>query len=162
MTATLIPHVERAGAGSVTTALSLVHDQWMERIARLLAPATSPRATFWERWGAVRFLSDQFEDRFRLEAELAETLAERLAPSVRIRLRAARMALERARGDLMAAGRRRGTAVEVALLVRRFLDQTRRWCATLELAARGLAADELTPESRTLLARLRTAAGLGL
>lgn len=162
MTATLTPQVERADTPAVTTTLSLVHDQWMERIARLLAPAMSPRATFWERWGAVRFLSDQFEDRFRLEAELAENLGELLTPSVRVRLRGARVALERSRGDLMAVGRRRGTGAQVALLARRFLDQARRWCATLELATAGLDAGDLPVESRTLLARLRTAAGLGL
>jgi hypothetical protein len=162
MTAILTPPLEQVDGRSVTTTLSLVHDQWMERIARLLAPATSPRATFWERWGAVRFLSDQFEDRFRLEAELAASLAEHLPPSVRVRLRAARVAVERARADLMAAGRRRGTAAQVALLSRRFLDQARRWCATLELATGGLVTDDLSPESRTLIARLRTAAGLSL
>jgi hypothetical protein len=162
MTATLIPHLEQIDTRSVPTTLSLVHDQWMERIARLLAPAMSPRATFWERWGAVRFLADQFEDRFRLEVELADSLAEQLPPSVRVRLRAARVAVERSRGDLMAAGRRRGTGAQVALLSRRFLDQARRWCATLELATGGIVAEDLAPESRTLLARLRTAAGLGL
>lgn len=162
MTATLIPQAEQVDARSVNATLSLVHDQWMERIARLLAPPASPRATFWERWGAVRFLSDQFEDRFRLECDLAESLAGQLSPSVRVRLHGARAAVERSRSDLMAAGRRRGTAAQVALLCRRFLDQARRWCATLELATAGLAIGDLPPESRTMLARLRTAAGLGL
>jgi hypothetical protein len=162
MTAVLTPDVERIDTRSVTTTLALVHDQWMERIARLLAPATSPRATFWERWSAVRFLSDQFESRFRLETQLAESLGERLPPSVRVRLRGARVALERAGGDLVAAGRRRGTAAQVALLSRRFLDQARRWCATLELATVGIDAEDLPVASRTLLARLHTAAGLGL
>ena len=162
MTATLTPLPDRAGTESVTTTLSLVHDQWMERIARLLAPVTLPRATFWERWGAVRFLSDQFEDRFRLEAELVESLADLLPPSARARIVGARAALERTRDELMEAGRRRGTGAQVALLARRFLDHARRWCATLELATTGIVAEDLPGTSRDLLARLRTVAGLDL
>ncbi|HUF36830.1 MAG TPA: hypothetical protein VMN37_12820 [Gemmatimonadales bacterium] len=162
MTATLTPLFERVDTQSVTTTLSLVHDQWMERTARLLAPATQPRANFWERWGAVRFLCDQFAARFRLERELAESLAPRLTPSSRARLAAAAAAVERTRGEFMAVGRRRGTAAEVALLARRLLDHTRRWCAALEIATAGTLAEDLSEESRTLLGQLQMAAGLGL
>lgn len=162
MTGTVTPLFERTDTRSVSTTLSLAHDQWMERTARLLAPATRPRASFWERWGAVRFLCDQFAVRFRLERDLAESLAPLLAGSARARLAAAGTAVERTRGELIVIGRRRGTAAEVALLAHRLLDQTRRWCATLEIATAGILAEDLSEVSRELLGRLRTAAGLGL
>lgn len=160
MTATLAPPFEAVGTESVADSLTRVHDHWMERIARLLAPATMPRATFWDRWAAVRFLADQFEDRFRLELELVESLASRLTPSTRARLAAARAGLDRTRAELMAAGRRQGRAAEVVLLARRFLDQTRRWCASLELATASMHPDDLPERSQELLARLRATAGL--
>lgn len=162
MTAALIPPIAPAGTEAVAATLTRVHDQWIERIGRLLVPATQPRATFWDRWGAVRFLSDQFEDRFRLEWELVESLAPQLQPSDRARLAAAHAGLERVRAELMASGRRQGRAAEVVLLARRFLDHARRWCAALELAVTPLRTDDLPQQSRELLARLREAAGLDL
>ena len=163
MAATLTsPPIRPGAAESVTTRLAAIHDQWIERIARVLAPATLPRAGFWERWAAVRFLNDQFAARFRLECEFIESLGDRLAPTIRGRLTTARKALEHTRTELTSAGRRRGTGAEVAGLARTFLDQARRWCAALELATATLESDELPERSRTLLARLHTAAGLGL
>ena len=162
MTATLTSPDERTAPGTVATTLSAVHDQWMERTAQLLAPAAVPRATFWERWGAVRFLTDQFHSRFRLEWQLVESLGPLLPASIRYRLAGARGALERTGSELVAAGRRRGSGAQVAILVRRFLDQVRRWCAALELATATLNVEDLPDDSRQLLARLRTAAGLDL
>ena len=153
MTATLMP-VERVDAESLTTTLTRSHDQWMERIARVLAPATFPHASFWDRWGAVRFLADEYEIHFRMESELVESLGDRLTPSARARLTAAARAVGQTRAELIAAGRRRGTGPEVALLARRFLDQARRWCATLEMATATLSASELSAWSRAILARL--------
>ncbi len=159
MTATLIPVAEQVDAAPVTTTLSLAHDRWIERIARFLAPTLQARATFWERWGAVRYLADEFQARFRLEQDLVESLAGLLPASIRRRLAAGGAAVARTRDQLMAAGRRRGTAPEVRLLARRLLDQTRRWCATVELATSRLHQDDLTPETRELLERLDRAAG---
>ena len=153
MTAALAFPVER-DALEVTTTLSHVHDWWMERIARVIAPAAQPGATFWERWAAVRFLTDQFEARFRLECQLVESMAALLPPPLLAHLRAARVELERTRSRLSAAGRRRGSGPEVAVLARRFLDEARRWCAALELATTSIAADDLSDHSRELLARL--------
>jgi hypothetical protein len=62
----------------------------------------------------------------------------------------------------MEAGRRQGSAPQVVLLARRLLDQVRRWCVTLELAATGVDRDDLSPRAREVLGRLRTAAGLDL
>ncbi|HEU5042402.1 MAG TPA: hypothetical protein VFT84_16360, partial [Gemmatimonadales bacterium] len=158
MTAGPTMPVERIASEQVTTILAQVHDQWVERIGELLAPATLQTSSFWDRWGAVRFLADQFEDRFRLECELAECLSGRLSPTCRARLAATRTGLDRTREALMEAGRRQGSAPQVVLLARRLLDQVRRWCVTLELAATGVDREDLSPRAREVLGRLRTAA----
>jgi hypothetical protein len=160
MTATLRP-VPPVDAESVSTTLFLAHDEWMERITRILAPATFPRASFWERWGTVRFLADEFEGRFRVECELIDGIDE-VSPSHRARLAAVRRAVESTRAELMAAGRRRGTGQEVALLTRRFLDQARHWCAMLELATMTIATADLTGASRARLERIRAGESLEL
>jgi len=162
MTATLTMPVEQVASEQVTTTLARVHDQWVERIGEMLAPAARQTSSFWDRWAAVRYLGDQFEDRFRMECELAECLSSRLSPTHRARLAAARTGLDRTRAALMEAGRRQGGVSQVVLLARRLLDQVRRWCVTFELVATGLDRDDLPPRGREMLGRLRTAAGLDL
>lgn len=161
MAATRTSRVGRART-PVSDTLSLVHDRWIERMTRLLAPAMDGGAGFWERCDAVRFLADHVEDRFRLEWLLAQSLGDMLSPADRARLARGQAALEGTRDELVELGRRRGTAARVSLLSRRFLELARRWCATLELATARVATDELSWHSRDLLARLRAAAGLGL
>lgn len=140
--------------------LSPLHDHWIERLAQTLAPTMVPRASFWERWGVTRFLTDQFESRFALESEFAESLAGLMDPTARARLEAGRAEIDRIRTRLVAAGRRRGTAGPVAILARQLIEQTRLWCAELETATRRIALDAMPEDSRELLHRLRAATEL--
>jgi hypothetical protein len=89
-----------------------------------------------------------------MECELVESLGDRLTPAARARLAAAARSVEETRAELIAAGRRRGTGAEVALLTRRFLDQARRWCVTLELATATISVGELSSRSAAILAGL--------
>ena len=61
-------------ATTVGDVLATVHETWMEQVATNLAPALSDEADFWSRWAVVRFLSDPFGDRFRLECALLDEL----------------------------------------------------------------------------------------
>jgi hypothetical protein len=93
---------------------------------------------------------------------LVDSLEPLLDASALGRLAAARKALESTRAELIALGRRRGTAGPVAVLARRFLDQFEYWCAAFELATSHLTPRDLSEESRQAVAHLEGVAALGL
>jgi hypothetical protein len=117
-------------------------------------------------FSAVRYLADEFEARFRAQCALADSLEPLLDASLLGRLATARKALESTRAELMALGRRRGSAGPVAILARRFIDQLECWCAGIELATSRLICSDLSEESRQAVAHLegmarrRTMSGL--
>jgi hypothetical protein len=161
MTPILAPALDAPPAEPLGAILSPIHDCWVERVARFLAPAMMTRASFWERWGAVRYLADEFEARFRAQCALVDSLEPLLDASALGRLAAARKALESTRAELIALGRRRGTAGPVAVLARRFLDQLECWCAGFELATSRFTLRDLSEESRQAVAHLEGMAALG-
>jgi len=162
MTTILAPALGASPAEPLSAILSPIHDCWVEQVARFLAPAMSTRASFWDRWGAVRYLADEFEAHFRAQCALVDSLEPLLDASAPGCLATARKALESTRAELIALGRRRGTAGPVAVLARRFLDQLERWCAGFELATSQLTRRDLSEESRQAVAHLEGMAALGL
>ena len=155
-------NIETRAPDTLESLLSPIHDLWIEQIERLLAPAMAPRAEFWERWSVVRYLTDQFEGRFRLEYALADSLDGLLRPELVSRLESTRRALEFVRAQLVTVGRRRGTSGVTAGLAGKLLERAKLWCAQLEFATRDIRREELSPESGRLLEHLEAAAGLGL
>jgi len=137
-----------------------IHNTWVEETRRFLDPAIEPDADFWTRWAAVRYLSDDFRDRYRRE----RALVDRLRPFVRLdvaeRLTREGDRLFRLRLELDRSGRRRGTAAAVAAGTRDLLEQLGAWCAEIELAAAGLTRDALPPEAADLLAHLEAATSI--
>ena len=162
MTPTLAPALHAPPAEALSAILSPIHDCWVERVARFLAPAMMTRASFWERWSAVRYLADKFERRFRAQCALVDSLEPLLEASALGRLAATGKALQSTRAELIALGRRRGTAGPVAVRARRFLDQLECWCAGFELATSHLTPRDLSEESRQAVAHLEGVAALGL
>jgi hypothetical protein len=142
-------------------ALAQLHHRWIETVERILGPAITPGAGFWDRWGAVRFLTDQFESFYRLEATLLERLAASLPPAELARLRQSLGEMERTRSRLVGLGRRRGTAVEVSRQATALLALVRRWAQNLEDAARPLGSAEVPPDSKDLLDELASLALAG-
>ena len=140
---------------SVGTVLEPVHDHWACQVRFFLDPATDIRAGFSDRWGAVRFLGDQFAERFQLEGALVDELRPWLAPESGARLSAARADVERTAGALMAIGGRRGVAMLTAGLVQRLLAELGRWWGQLESATAHLDQEELPPRARRLLRQLQ-------
>jgi hypothetical protein len=161
MTSTLVPSLDAAPAEPLSAVLTPIHDCWVERVARFLTPAMVARAGFWERWGAVRYLGDEFETRFRAECALLDSLEPLLDASSLGRLATARKALEATSAELIALGRRRGTAGPVAILARRFIDRLECWCAGFELATSRLSRGDLSEESRQAVAHLEGMAAVG-
>jgi hypothetical protein len=137
-----------------------IHNTWIEETRRFLDPALEPNADFWTRWGAIRYLSDDFRARYRLERALVDQLRPFLRLEVAERLLREGDRLFRLRLELDRIGRRRGTAAEVADVTRGLLEQLGVWCAEIELAAAGVTRDALPAEATDLLGHLEAAASI--
>jgi len=148
------------GEESLDAVLHPIHDAWVGEAHRFLDPAAEPDADFWTRWAAVRYLSDDFRDRYRLERALVDELRPFLRLDVADRLVREGDRLFRLRLELDRIGRRRGTAAEVAAGTRDLLEQLGVWCAEIELAVNGLTCDALPAEAIDLLAHLEAVASI--
>lgn len=137
-----------------------IHTTWVEETRRFLDPAIEPGADFWTRWGAIRYLFDDFRSRYRLERALVDELGPLLRLDVAERLVREGDRLFRLRLELDRIGRRRGTAAEVAAVTRDLLEQLGVWCAEIELAAAGVTRDALPADATDLLGHLEAAASI--
>ena len=141
--------------------LAIIHEDWIKQVSSSIVPATDLHSDFWSRWGAARFLGDQFGDPFRLECASAAALEGSLSPDAAGRLAAAREDIDRTNEELMTAGRRRDTPELTAALARRLIEEVARWCVEFELVTAHLAPAGLPVAARRFLARLRVADALG-
>ncbi|HEU4647696.1 MAG TPA: hypothetical protein VFS33_01455 [Gemmatimonadales bacterium] len=158
MTGTASPSRPSAPALPLAARLRRVHDRWLREVGAQLEPVTvASTSSVWDRWGAARYLADQFNYHFHTAGMLLQQLGPKLASAVVARLAAERAALERMRDELSVLGRRQGTAAPMAVLARALIERLTRWCADLETATDDLAADELEDEARVLLARFEAA-----
>ena len=139
------------------TVLRPIHEGWLEDARRHLDPTLTTGAEFWTRWAAVRYLNDEFLDRFDWERALVDELRAFLAEDTSERLRQEGARLARLRLEVDRIGRRRGTAAEVAAASQDLLEQLGLWCADIEAAAGKIPRESLTMEGATLLAHLETA-----
>jgi hypothetical protein len=155
--ATMLP---LRGEEPLDAVLRPIHNTWVEETRRFLDPAIEPGADFWTRWAAVRYLSDDFRDRYRRERALVDELGPFLRLEVAERLMREGDRLFRLRLELDRIGRRRGTAAEVAAGTGELLEQVGVWCAEIELAAAGLTRDALPAAATDLLAHLESAASI--
>lgn len=146
-----------SGEQPLETILHPIHQGWLEDARQYLDPARNPGAEFWTRWAAVRYLNDEFLDRFEWERAFVDELHAFLPVDVTERLHRHGDRLARLRLELDRVGRRRGTGAEVATATREFLEQLALWCAEIEGAARTIPREALTGEGSTLLAHLETA-----
>jgi hypothetical protein len=142
---------------TVSAVLAPIHDRWTQEVKWFVSPATDVQAGFWSRWGAARFLGDQFQGRFRLEGSFVTELEPLLGPEAAARLSVAREKVERSSAELMAIGRRRGVAEPTVELARRFIQDLGRWWVELELATAHLRSGDLPPVAGSLLGRLQVA-----
>lgn len=140
--------------------LRSIHNTWVEETRRFLEPAIEPGADFWTRWGAIRYLSDDFRARYRLERGFVDELRPFLRLDVAERLVREGDRLFGLRLELDRIGRRRGTAAEVAAVTRDLLEQLGVWCAEIELAAAGVTRDALPVGAADLLGHLEAAASI--
>jgi len=142
------------GEQPLDAALQPIHRVWVEQARRFLGPALAPHADFWTRWAAVRYLTDDFREHYRLERALLDELRPFLDADTAERLVQGGDRVFQLRLELDRVGRRRGTADDVAAGTRRLLEQLVVWLAGIELAAGGLTRDSLPSEAAELLGHL--------
>ena len=151
-TTTLTPRPH--GEQPLDAALRAIHAAWLREARRFLEPALVHDADFWTRWAAVRYLTDDFRERYRLERAFLDELRPFLDPETVGQLGRGGDHVFRLRLELDRLGRRRGTAAEMLTGTRRLLEQLVVWLAEIELAAGGLTRESLPPEGADLLAHL--------
>ena len=142
---------------SLDRVLRTIHHAWIAEARRFLEPAFDTSADFWSRWGAVRYLADDFLDRLRVARALMRELRPFVTPDVSERLERGGEEIVRARLELDRIGRRRGNAAEFAAGTQRLLTQLGVWFAEVELAATVVARHVLPAEAAALLAQLEAA-----
>lgn len=134
--------------------LSPTHDAWVEEARQLLVPAATPDAPFWDRWSVVRYLNDQFLERFKVERALVSEIRPFVTIHEMDRLEAGGERVARLHLALDRIGRRRGTAAEFAAMTTEFLKALELWCAEIELAGGRVHRDTLPVEARRMLEQL--------
>ena len=115
-----------------------IHRAWLEEARYRLEPALESGADFWTRWTAMRYLSDDFREQYRLEHGLVNELCPFLPPEASERLLRGGDRIIQLR-LLLERQQRRGHRVagtELALATRDLLEQLGVWCAEIEAAAR--------------------------
>ncbi len=143
---------------SVETVLHRIHDAWLADAHRFLGPTLEPTTDQWTRWGAVRYLADDFREQYGWERLLLDELRPFVLPRAAAQLVRQADQLSRLHLELDRIGRRRGTAEEFAEGARYLLEQLALWCAELELAGRGITVDMLAPEALRILDHLNAVA----
>lgn len=151
---TLLPDRESVTEQTLAPILTRVHDRWMAEADVALDPITDPQATFFQRWGAVRYLWDQFAERFLLEQELLEELHPFIPAEVRERLAMQIDRVNRLQHDMDRLAHQRGVARELARTARALLEALRLWYAEIEFAAGGIRQKDTSAGARGLLRRL--------
>lgn len=141
-------------AATLAEILGVAHETWINETEFFLAPATAPKASFWQRWTAVRYLADQFLAQYRRERLLLGELRPFLPPHVAEDLSREGEQIARLQGYLDQIGRRRGTARTVAVVARGLLEWLRCWCADIEAATWKIRRDVLPEEGKRLVAEI--------
>jgi hypothetical protein len=150
MSTTFAPSSTR-DADTLVRRLAAGHDDWMADADRFLLPVADADATFWERWGAVRYVEDELLDRFQLERRLLDELRAFLTAEMKERLGMQADRLSRLLAEFRRLGGERGRARELAHTTRELLDALRLWYAEIELAAGGIRWADVSTEAIRLL-----------
>jgi hypothetical protein len=151
---TLLPYRENVAEQTLAPILARVHDRWMAEADGALDPVTDPQATFFQRWTAVRYLWDQFAERFMLEQELIQELHAFIPLEIRERLAMQMDRVNRLHQDLDRLAHQRGVARELARTTRALLEALRLWYAEIEFAAGGIRQEDTSPDVHRLLESL--------
>ena len=155
MTATLlVPDREALVDTTLAPVLARVHDRSMAEHEVALDPISDPDATFFQRWAAVRYLWDQFAERFLLEQRLLDELHPFIPVELRNRLEMQIDRLGRLQHDLDRLAHQRGVARELASTTRALLEALRQWYAEIEFAAGEIRRSDISNSAQGILEKL--------
>lgn len=137
--------------------LGPIHRCWVDEVRRILQPALDPKAGFWTRWAAARYLAGEFQEQLALERALLEELRPLLESAVAERLLRESDQVSELRLELAGIRGARGAAPEFAARVRRLLVRLSLLCSGIDLASHGVIRDLLTSDAIQLVAYLEAA-----
>lgn len=154
MPATLNTRCAPRSAAMLDEVLTPMHRDWAACVARACAPALLGTSTIWDRWSAVRYLNDAFQEQLGQERELIRRLP-RIDSQTRERLAAVFETLERLRARIDSAGRRHHTGGLVTVLLKNLLEQLDAWCAATEHVAGSIPLALLPDQALDLLIEIQ-------
>jgi hypothetical protein len=140
--------------------LAQSHDRSMAQCDRMLGPVMDPNATFVERWGALRFVSEQLQERCGLEQKLLGELQPLLPPHVWDQLQHQAGQVVRYREDVERLARGRCTARDLAQAAQELVQALRLWYAEIEFGLGDLRWRDLSRRASELLKQLNYRPGL--
>src|SRR5687767_15055561 len=118
---------------TVGSFLARSHDRSMAQCDWMLGPVMDPDATFLPRWGALRFVTEQLQERCGQEEKLLDELEDRLSPGMRDRIRQQSEEVDRLRQAVERLARGRCTARDLAHAAQDLIQGLRLWFAEIEL-----------------------------
>jgi len=157
MTTIMTPQPNMPMNDTIDARLIPAHDNWMADAARFLNPVAATDATFWQRWAAVRYVSEQLPARLGSERALLQRLRAFLSPEITKRLS---MQAERLSGlveHFNRVGRQRDSAREVARTAWELSEVLRLWYAEIEYAVGGIHVADVGRDEMRLLDELNPA-----
>jgi hypothetical protein len=156
----VLPEFATGATGTLAQRLATAHDRWMADCDCALGPVCDPDATFLQRWAAIRYATDVFVERFRLERELIQELHPFIVAEIWERLLMQEDRLTRLHLELERLARQRGAARELARTTREFVEALRLWYAEIEFAVGEASQKDIGPEASRLLRRFPAGAPL--
>jgi hypothetical protein len=113
-----------------------------------------PEVTFVQRWGAVRFVSEQLQERCRQEAALLEELQDLLSRAELDRLRRQGGRIARLRQDVERLARGRCTGRDLAHAAQELIQALRLWYAEIEFSLRDTPVSSIGARASQILNQL--------
>ncbi len=151
MNTIMAPEPHTRADDTIDARLIPAHDNWMADAARFLNPVTDTKATFWERWAAVRYVEEQLAARLCSERALLHQLRSFLPPEVAKRLSTQASRVCDLVENFNRVGRQRESAREVAHTARELTEALRLWYAEIEYAVGGIHLTDVGSDELRLL-----------
>ena len=126
----------------------------MAQCDRMLGPVMDPNPSFVQRWSALRFVSEQVQERCRQEEKLLEELQTRLAPEMRARVRRQGEQVMQYRQNVERLARGRCTARDLAGAVQELIEALRLWYAEIEFGLGEVRLGDIGSRAHQILTQL--------
>lgn len=150
----LLAQPATAAEPTVASVLAPSHDRSMAQCDRMLGPVMDPWATFFQRWGALWFVSEQLQERYDLEQKLLDELLPVIAPAMRDRLRLQGEQVSQLRQDVQRLAAGRSTARDLARAVEELVQVLRLWYAEIEFGLGEVRRDDIGSRANQILDQL--------